>query len=58
MDKTLEERFLGRDSVILDVWYYFCAYVVYILHIAFLMLCIYIVFIHVFYERLCIGWYI
>jgi len=39
MDKTLEARFLGRDSVVLDVWYYCCAYVVYVVPIAFMMLC-------------------
>ena len=36
MDKTLEVRFLGKDSVVLDVWYYCCAYVV---HVASMMLC-------------------
>ena len=25
--ETLEARLLGRDSVVLDVWYYYCAYV-------------------------------
>jgi len=36
MDKTLEARFLGRDNVVLDVWYYCCAYVV---NVASVMLC-------------------
>ena len=39
MGKTLEARFLGRDSVFLDVWYYCYAYVVYGVHVAFVMLC-------------------
>ena len=33
MDKTLEERFLAEDNVVLDVWYYCCA------HVAYVMLC-------------------
>lgn len=28
MDKTLEARLFGRDNMVLDEWYYFCAYVV------------------------------
>ena len=39
MNKTLEARFLGRDSVVLDVWYYYCAYVVYVVHVSSVMLC-------------------
>jgi len=33
MDKTLEARLLGKDSLVLDVWYYCCA------HVAYVMLC-------------------
>ena len=36
--KTLEARLLGRDSVVLVVWYYCCAYVVYVVHVASVML--------------------
>ena len=39
MDKTMEARFLGRDNVILDVRYYCCAYVVYVVHVAYALLC-------------------
>jgi len=41
MGNTLEARLLGRDSVILDVWYYYCEYVVYVVHISCVMLCAY-----------------
>ena len=37
--ETLEEIFLGRDNVVLDVGYYYCAYVVYVVHVSSLMLC-------------------
>ena len=30
---------LGRDSVVLNLWYYCCAYVVYVVHVSFVMLC-------------------
>jgi len=36
MDKALEASLLGRYCVVLDVWYYCCAYVV---HVASVMLC-------------------
>jgi len=39
MDKTLEATLLGRGSVVLDVWYYCCAYVVYIVHVRSVILC-------------------
>jgi len=39
MDKTLESRLLGRDIMVLDVWYYFCAYVVYVVHVSYVILC-------------------
>jgi len=39
VDKTLEARLLGRDSVVLDVWYYCCVYVVYVVHVSCVMLC-------------------
>jgi len=39
MDTTLGARLLGRDNVVLDVWYYSCAYVVYSVHVASMMLC-------------------
>lgn len=41
MDKALEAKFLGRDSVVLDMWYYDCAYVIYVVHVASVMLCTY-----------------
>ena len=37
--ETLEARFFGRGSVVLDAWYYCCAYVVYVVHVVFVMLC-------------------
>ena len=37
MDNMLEERFLGKDTVFLDVWYYYCAYVVYFVHVSYMM---------------------
>ena len=37
MLKTLEARFLGKDSVVLDVWYYSCAYVIYVVHVAYMI---------------------
>jgi len=40
MDKTLEARLLGRDNVVLDVWYYCCAYVASMM-CAHAVLCIY-----------------
>ena len=39
MEKTLEERLLSRDNVVLYVWYYCCAYVLYVVHVASAMLC-------------------
>ena len=47
MDKTWEARFLGKDSMVLDVWYYYYEYVVYVLYISYMMcahavLCIHI----------------
>jgi len=39
MDKTLEARFLGKANVLLDVWYHYCAYVVYVVHVASMILC-------------------
>ena len=39
MDKALETRFPGRDSVVLDVWYYCCAYIVYVVHVSYVILC-------------------
>jgi len=37
--ETLEARLLGRGSVVLDVWYDCCAYVVYVVHVTYVMLC-------------------
>jgi len=37
--ETLEASLLGSDSVVLDVWYYCCAYVVYVVHVSYVMLC-------------------
>ena len=37
--ETLEAMLLGRDSVVLDVWYYCCAYIVYVVHAASVKLC-------------------
>jgi len=39
MDKILEAKLLGKDSVVLDVWYYYCAYVVYVVPVAYVLLC-------------------
>jgi len=60
MNKTLDARFLGKDIVVLDMWYYFCAYFVYVLHVAFVMIvhmqyCAYVVCVHVVYAILCNG---
>ena len=60
MNKTLEEKFLGKDSVVLDVWYYCCAYVVYVLHVTSVMIlhmkyCAYVECVHVVYAILCTG---
>ena len=32
--ETLEARFIGRVNVVLDVWYYYCANVVYFVHVS------------------------
>ena len=37
--ETREPRLLGRDSVVLDVWYYCYAYIVYVVHFTSTMLC-------------------
>jgi len=37
--ETLEARFLGRDKLVFEMWYYCCAYIVYIVHVASVMLC-------------------
>ena len=37
MDKALEARLLGIDNLVLDVWYYCCAYVI---QVASVMLCV------------------
>ena len=39
MYKTLEASFLGRDNVVLGLWYYFCEHVVYVVHVAYVSLC-------------------
>jgi len=39
MDKILEGRLLFRDNVFLDVWYYCCAYGIYLVQVAYVMLC-------------------
>jgi len=39
MDKAMKATFLGRDNVVLNVWYSCCAYVVYDVHVSSLMLC-------------------
>jgi len=31
--ETLKERLLGRDNVVLDVWYYYCVYVVHVVYL-------------------------
>jgi len=38
-DKTLEARFLGKDSMVFKVWYYCCAHVVYVVHVVSMILC-------------------
>jgi len=51
MNKTLETRFLGKDNVVSDVWYYCYAYVLYVVHIASVTLvrvqyCAYVLCVH------------
>jgi len=46
MGKTLETRFLGKDNVVLDVWYYCYAYVVYVVHVASMMGALVVLCIH------------
>jgi len=60
MDKTLEVRFLDRDNVLSDVRYYYCSYVVHVVHVSLMMfvhevLYIYSVCVHASYVMLCIG---
>jgi len=61
MDKTLEARLLGRDNMVLDVWYYYCAYVVYVVmllcDVVHMWCCPYIVCLHFVYGMLCTAWY-
>lgn len=33
----MKASLVGRDNVVLDVWYYYCAYV-YVVHVAFVRL--------------------
>jgi len=35
----MKERLLGRDSVVLEVWYYDCAYVVYFVRVTYMTFC-------------------
>ena len=60
-EKTLEARLLGRDNVVLDVWYYGYAYIVYDVHVSSMMLCTCRVCIYSVctyrYAMLCTGWY-
>lgn len=60
--KTLRVNFIARDNVLLDVRYYCCAYVVYVVNVASMMCvhacCVYIACVHVVYEMLCTWWYI
>jgi len=37
MDEIPKERFLGKDNIVLDVWYYYYAYVVCVVHVAYMM---------------------
>ena len=46
MDEISEARFLGKDSVVLDVWYYCYAYVVYVVHVASMMCALVVLCIH------------
>ncbi len=60
MDKIVEARLLGRGSVVSDVWYYYCAYVIHVVNVASMMIvhmqyCEYVVSVHVVYEILCAG---
>ena len=60
MNKTLEARFLGKDSMVSDVWYYCCAYFLYVVHVETMMIvhlqyCAHVVCVHVFYAILCKG---
>jgi len=38
-ERHWKQGFLVRDIVVLDVWYYCCAYILYVLHVSFVMLC-------------------
>ena len=38
MDKMVEARLLGGGSVVSDVWYYCCAYVIHVVHVSFVMI--------------------
>ena len=58
MDKALEERLIGRGSVVSDVWHYCCAYVIHVVHVSFVMIvsmqyCAYVVCVDVLYDILC-----
>ena len=46
MDEIPEARFLGKDNMVFDVWYYYCEYIIYVVHVSYMMcaqvmLCIY-----------------
>jgi len=46
MDEIPEARFLGKDNVVLYVWYYCYAYVVYVVHVASMMCALVVLCIH------------
>jgi len=39
MNKTLEASFLGKKTVVMDVWYECCAYAIYVVLVSLIMLC-------------------
>ena len=39
MDEMPEARFLSKDNMVFDVWYYCYSYVVYVVHVASMILC-------------------
>ena len=46
MDEIPEPRFLGKDNMFLDVWYYCYEYVLYVVHVASMMCEIMVLCIH------------
>ena len=61
MDEIPEARFLSKDNMVFDVWYYCYSYVVYVVHVASIMCALsvlyYIASVHVIYSMLLIVWH-